>query len=99
MIPEENTNNKNKRSEDNDNYLKKEKKKKKLDNFTGSIAHGRIQHRFTSKEEEYMKNLQFLFALYGAIDVTDKEKGCTESNCPEHKEESVADACHVAEEE
>lgn len=77
------------------------KKKKKLDNFTGSMALGRIQHRYTSREEylKEMKNLQFLFALYGAVDVTDKEKGCTESNCPEHKEESVTNACHVAEEE
>lgn len=41
----------------------------------------------------------FLLAFDGAINVTDKEKGSTESDCPEHEEESVTDASHVAEEE
>lgn len=33
----------------------KKKKKKKLDNFTGSIAHGRIQHRCYDKTIKKLK--------------------------------------------
>lgn len=49
--------------------------------------------------EEGLKNLQFLLAFDRAVNVTDKEKGSTESDCPQHEEESVADASHVAKEE
>jgi len=48
---------------------------------------------------EGVKNLQVLLALDWAVNVTNKEKGSTESDCPEHEEESVADASHVAKEE
>jgi len=40
-----------------------------------------------------------LLALDGTVYVPHKEQGCTESDSPQHEEEAVADAGHVAEEE
>lgn len=38
-------------------------------------------------------------AFDGSVYVTNKEQRSTETDCAEHKEEAVADAGHVAEEE
>lgn len=40
-----------------------------------------------------------LLTLDGPVYVTNKEQRGTETHCPEHQEESIADASHVTKEE
>lgn len=40
-----------------------------------------------------------LLAFDRPVNVTNEEESCAEADCPEHQEESVANASHVSEEE
>lgn len=40
-----------------------------------------------------------LLTLDGSVDVTDKKQSCPEAYRPKHEEETIADTCHVTEEE
>lgn len=45
------------------------------------------------------KICSYLLTLDGAVNVTNKEQSSTETNCPKHEKETIANAGHVPEEE